>query len=94
MLSFTPAKKPVRTLAVSVFKLLSSSQVQLELFDDIEKKESAVKAVDEINERWGDFVVTSARMLTAHDAVPDRIAFGNVKELEEFTLRDTSGYSD
>src|SRR3972149_118706 len=94
MLSITPAKKPVRTLAVSVFKLLSSSQVQLELFDDIEKKESAVKAVDESNERWGDFVVTSARMLTAHDAVPDRIAFGNVKELEEFTLRDTSGYSD
>ena len=86
MLSLTPAKKPVRTLAVSVFNLLSSSQIQLELFDDIEKKESAVKAVDEINERWGEYVVTSARMLSAKDYVPDRIAFGNVKELEEFTI--------
>jgi len=49
-----------------------------------------VKAVDEVNERWGNFVVTPARMLSASDAVPDRIAFGNIKELEEFTIRDTN----
>lgn len=50
------------------------------------KKENVVAAVDKINQRWGDFVITPARMLLAKDYVPDRIAFGGVKELEEFTL--------
>jgi DNA polymerase-4 len=81
---------PVRDLSVSVFSLLESGVSQLELFEDIEKRESVVKAVDEVNERWGNFVITPARMLTASDAVPDRIAFGNIKELEEFTIRDTN----
>lgn len=72
----SPYKKPVRDIAVSCFNLLASVQTQLDLFEDIEKKQKLVKAVDEVNENWGDFVVTSARMLTALDAVPDRIAFG------------------
>lgn len=83
----SPYRKPVRELAVSCFNLLKSEFNQLDLFEDIEKKEKLVSAVDEINERWGDFVIIPARMLAASDAVPDRIAFGNVKELEEFTLK-------
>lgn len=90
----SPYKKPVRDIAVSCFNLLRFAQTQLDLFEDIEKKQKLVKAVDTVNEYWGDFVVTSARMLTAGDAVPDRIAFGNIKELEEFTLSDPNGYSD
>jgi len=86
----SPYRKPVRDLAVSVFNLLKSGVSQLELFEDIEKRENMVKAVDEVNERWGNFVVTPARMLSASDAVPDRIAFGNIKELEEFTIQDTN----
>ncbi len=87
ILSRSPYKKPVRELAVSCFGLLRSDFSQLSLFEDIEKKEKLVSAVDEINERWGDFVITPARMLAAPDAAPDRIAFGGVKELEEFTLK-------
>jgi hypothetical protein len=30
--------------------------------------------------------VTPARMISAIDTVPDRIAYGGVKELEEFTI--------
>lgn len=82
--------RPVRNLAVSVFNLLKSESTQLGLFEDVEKKESLVSAVDEINNRWGDFVVTPGRMLAAYDAVPDRIAFGNIKELEEFTINDAN----
>lgn len=83
----SPYKKPVRELAVSVFNLLKSDQTQLELFDDVVKREKLVDAVDEANERWGDYVVTPARVLSERGAVPDRIAFGGVKELEEFTLQ-------
>ena len=79
-----PYKKPVRELAVSCFNLLKSDFSQLELFEDVLKKESLVKAVDRVNKYWGDFVITPARMISAKEAVPDRIAFGGVKELEEF----------
>ncbi len=82
-----PCKKPIRELAVSCFNLLKSDFSQLELFEDVVKKESLVKAIDRVNEYWGDFVITPARMINAKDAVPDRIAFGGVKELEEFINR-------
>lgn len=86
LLTQSPYKKPVRELAVSVFNLAKSAFSQLELFEDIEKKERLTKALDEVSERWGDFVVAPARMLGTKDVVIDRIAFGGVKELEEFTL--------
>ncbi len=86
LLSRSPYKKPVRDLAVSVFNLMDSPALQLELFDDLGKKEGLVRAVDKVNARWGDFVITPARMLGTKGAVLDRIAFGGVKELEEFTL--------
>jgi DNA polymerase-4 len=83
-------KKAVRELAVSCFNLLKSSALQLEMFSDVEKKKKLVTSIDKVNERWGDFVVTPAKMLSAKEDVPDRIAFGNVKELEEFTISMTS----
>ena len=87
LLNRSPYRKAVRELAVSVFNLIDEPSLQLELFDDLRKKERIVNAVDAVNERWGDFVITPARMLGTKNAVIDRIAFGGVKELEEFTLR-------
>ena len=84
MMCSAPDKKPVRELAVSCFNLLKSHVSQLELFEDVIKKESLVKAIDSVNKYWGDFVIAPARMISAKGAVPDRIAFGGVKELEEF----------
>ncbi len=78
-------QKPVANLAVSCFNLLNYRDLQLELFEDVDKKAHLVNSIDEINERWGDFVVTPGRMLKTGGYVPDRIAFGGVKELEEFT---------
>lgn len=81
-----PYRKPVRELAVSCFNLLKSDFSQLDLFNQAERKANLTAALDKINQRWGNFVITPARMLVAKEAVPDRIAFGGVKELEEFTL--------
>lgn len=80
-----PIRNPVRLLAVSCFNLRKDDSLQLELFCDMEKKENTVKAADKVNTRWGEYIVTSARMAQTEKYVPDRIAFGNVKELEEFT---------
>lgn len=86
LLLASPGIKPVANLAVSCFNLLKVKAQQLTFFENLLKKEKLVRAVDKVNERWGNFVITPARMLGTGTYVPDRIAFGGVKELEEFTF--------
>ncbi|HEX6977412.1 MAG TPA: DNA polymerase IV [Patescibacteria group bacterium] len=81
----SPLPKPVANIAVSCFNLTKKDTLQLNLFENIEKKKELVSAVDNINKRWGHFVVAQGGMLETSDYVPDRIAFGGVKELEEIT---------
>ncbi len=82
----SPYKKPVRDLAESVFSLEKAENVQLSFLEDMTKKENLVKAIDEVNERWGNFVITPGSMLGTEDVVIDRIAFGGIKELEEIVI--------
>jgi DNA polymerase-4 len=77
---------PVREIFVSTFNLVKNNNSQLEFFDDVVKKERLTKSIDQINNRWGEFMVYSAKMINTESSVLDRIAFGGVKELEEFTL--------
>lgn len=77
---------PVLNLAVSSFGLTKDSSLQLDFFDDIERKKELILAEDNINEKWGGFTVGSARSFGGAREVLDRIAFGGVKELEELTL--------
>lgn len=81
-----PYQKPVRELSVSVFSLQKNFYTQMGLFEDLNRKESLVKAMDSINERWGNFVITPGIMLGTNDLVPDRIAFGGIKEHEEIII--------
>jgi len=77
---------PVLNIAVSCFGLSRDTSLQLGLFEDVDRKRSLVQSVDLVNERWGGFTVTSARSFGGAKMVMDRIAFGGIKELEEFTL--------
>jgi DNA polymerase-4 len=84
ILKRSPYKLPVANLAVSVFGLLQSNKLQLKLFEDEDKKRDLIKSLDKVNDRWGNFVIYGGRMAGTNEYVPDRIAFGGVKELEEF----------
>lgn len=86
ILSSSPYRIPVRELSVSCFNLIKSNYSQLDFFEDVVKKKMLINSIDEINNRWGEFVVTMGRMLNAQKLIPDRISFGGIKELEEFTL--------
>lgn len=86
LLCLSPYQSPVANIAVSCFHLVDDASSQLEIFSDVLRKERLAKAVDRINERWGNFVLTPARMVGTETLAPDRIAFGGVKELEEFTF--------
>lgn len=92
LLSESPYHKGVRKVAVSCFNLqkcnyLQEPQGQLTLWGDETKKKSLTRAMDNVNKRWGDYTLVPARMMGTQNYVPDRIAFGGIKELEEFTLR-------
>ena len=84
----SPHWTPVRALAVSCFNLAPyDDSMQLTLFEDKVKKKKLVEALDKINSRWGDYIITPALMLGTESNVPDRIAFGGVKELEEIIIK-------
>jgi DNA polymerase-4 len=83
---YCPYLKPVREIAVSCFNLLKTEMLQLDLFGAVDQLNRLNQALDQVNEKWSNFVITPARMLYTSDVVHDRIAFGNIKELEEFTL--------
>ncbi|KKT40404.1 hypothetical protein A3K29_03320 [Candidatus Collierbacteria bacterium RIFOXYB2_FULL_46_14] len=76
LLSHSPYHLPVRNLAVSCFGLSERDSLQLGLFEDKIKKESLVSAIDDINDRWGNFVITPALMANMGDVIKDRISFG------------------
>lgn len=92
LLLASPLAKPsapyVLNVAVSCFGLKRGSSLQLDMFTDMTKKQNLVNAGDLINRRWGDFTLASARSVSKRSSggVVDRIAFGGVKELEEFAL--------
>ena len=86
ILASCPYQRPVHTLSVSCFDLVKCDSLQTVLLDDLVKKEKLVAAVDKINERWGNFVLTPALMMDTGENVPDRVAFGGIKELEEIIL--------
>lgn len=73
--------KPVRNLAVSCFNLRKQDTTQLVLFENILKKKKLGHAVDKIKRRYGQYAIASALTLPAKDNIPDRIAFGGVREL-------------
>ncbi|MDP9317371.1 MAG: hypothetical protein M3R24_42020 [Chloroflexota bacterium] len=88
LLERCPYRKPVKTLAVSVFNLSPYNVQQLSLFDDEEKKAKVTQAVDAVNQRFGTYCLTPGIMVGSEELVPDRIAFGGVKELQDYVFED------
>lgn len=67
----------VLNIAVSCLSLDKGPPCQLDLFYDVPKKEKLIEALDNINERWGDFTISMARSMGGAKIVMDRIAFGS-----------------
>ena len=61
---------------------IPSANEQLEIFASPTHK--VAEAMHEINDKWGEFVITPALMMDMDDIILDRISLGGVKELEEY----------
>lgn len=76
---------PVRVtlMSVTVADLEVADPEQLSLFEEMRlgNDTKLVAALDEINNRYGEFTITPASMTDMGDLILDRIAFGNVQEL-------------
>jgi hypothetical protein len=48
---------------------------------------AVAEAMDKINDKYREFVITPALMLGMDEVILDRIAFGGVKELEELYVQ-------
>lgn len=78
-----PEKKVVGLLSVTCFDLIPADQApQLGLFQDKQKLEKVSDAMDAINDKFGEYVVTPGTMMGTKNVVVDRIAFGRIRELE------------
>jgi len=78
--SLQPGKKIVRKIMVSCFNFIPVDSQTLSLFEDsVEKKRKVSAAVDKINDRYGEYVVSPALMIESKKVILDRIAFGNRK---------------
>lgn len=73
-------KKVVRKISVTCFGFVPVDSQTLSLFEDsIGKKRKVSAAVDEINDRYGEYVISPALMIESKKTILDRIAFGNRK---------------
>ena len=88
-----PQGRSLRALAVSCYALAREPLQQLSFLEEEQRKRSLTLAVDAINERWGDFVITPALMMGMENTILDRIAYGTVKDMEEFVHQDELTYS-
>src|SRR5688572_1659485 len=71
LLNTSEYPKRVRNLAVSVYDLIPSTSEQMELFAS--PTHAVSEAMDKINDRWGEFVITPALMMDMEDTILDRI---------------------
>jgi DNA polymerase-4 len=81
LLNMSGYTKQVRNLAVSVYDLIPHQSEQLEMFSS--RSHAVAEAMDKINDKYGEFVITPALMMGMDETIIDRIAFGGVKDLEE-----------
>lgn len=74
-----PEQKKVKILAVNCFGLYPWQPEQLSLLPEVDENLNLTKALDKINNKWGEFTVRPATLMGMDDIIVDRIAFGKTE---------------
>lgn len=85
MFNQAPEKKQIARLGVSCYDLAPSNKSQPTLFDADDSRRKLSDAMDKINDRYGEFVITPALMMCMgkEGLILDRIPFGETKNIED-----------
>ena len=71
----------IKTLAVSCYGLVPAKHAQLNLFPTRQSQWELTQAIDELNNRYGEFVVRPGLMIGTDEFVKEKIPFGTIKHL-------------
>ena len=77
-----PKHMVIQTMGITCYMLSASSRSQMSMFESVNKEEWLTEAVDEINDRYGNFTVCSANALASKELVKQKIPFGGTKYFE------------
>lgn len=88
MLKHAPARQ-VKLLAVYCYALERDTNTQPSLFPEDNRKRDITRALDAIQNRFGDFIIHSGRMVNMEQKVLDRISFGGVQGLPDVPFAET-----
>ncbi len=87
MLMHAP-EQPVKLLAVYCYALHRDTEMQVSLFPEENRGRDITRAIDAIQDRFGDFVIYPARMVNMEQKVLDRISFGGVQGLPDVSFTE------
>lgn len=74
-----PKHMELRVMGLYLYELTPSTRSQLSMFEDVAKNDHLTKAVDDINDFYGNFTVFSADALTGTRNVKQKIPFGGTE---------------
>lgn len=77
-----PRHLVVSAMGVTCYQLTPTNRHQFSIFNNINREEWLTTAVDEINERYGNFVIFSANSLQGKKVVKQKIPFGGTRYFE------------
>ncbi|MFZ1250084.1 MAG: hypothetical protein WAR37_01385 [Candidatus Microsaccharimonas sp.] len=82
LLNERPSGADIQTMGIFCYAVEPSKRSQLDLFEDIAKKDWLTKAVDEINDFYGAFTVHAATTLEGKKVIKQKIPFGGTQYFE------------
>jgi DNA polymerase IV len=74
-----PKHMIITSMGITCYMLTPSNRSQVSLFESVNRQDWLTTAVDEINERYGNFVVSSANAAEGKKVVKQKIPFGGTK---------------
>ena len=84
IMNLQPQRKVIHTMAVNCYNFDEKRINQESLFEIEETKQRKVaNALDCINDKYGEYLITPALMMGLGDKIIDRVPFGGVKDLED-----------
>ncbi len=80
-----PEMKAITHMGVSCYELTENNSMQMSMFEeDTSKARKVADAADELNDKYGEFTVVPGLMINMDNLILDRIAFGGVRDIEQF----------
>lgn len=77
-----PKNEPIKQMSITCYQLEDSFRNQLGIFEETNKANWLTDAVDEINDRFGNFAICSAESLPGKELVKQKVPFGSTKYFE------------